>query len=107
MPILLYLLLLQQTTSFILPSKPNHHGKSLKSQTITSPTTTNTLGDADRSFQLGLELEKKGLARAASASFHEAATLYQCYIDNYDYNDASSNEFGHGMYVFLSPKTQN
>jgi len=51
-------------------------------------------GDADQCIQLGLELEKKGLARAAFASFHEAATLYQCFLDNYDEND-SSNEFGH------------
>lgn len=54
-------------------------------------------GEADRSFELGVELEKNGLARASAAAFHEAATLYQCFLDNYRGNssDGSGNEFGH------------
>eukprot|EP00584_Thalassiosira_punctigera_P011973 CAMPEP_0172554490 /NCGR_PEP_ID=MMETSP1067-20121228/54831_1 /TAXON_ID=265564 ORGANISM="Thalassiosira punctigera, Strain Tpunct2005C2" /NCGR_SAMPLE_ID=MMETSP1067 /ASSEMBLY_ACC=CAM_ASM_000444 /LENGTH=237 /DNA_ID=CAMNT_0013342869 /DNA_START=50 /DNA_END=759 /DNA_ORIENTATION=+ len=39
-------------------------------------------GEADRAFRLGIQLEKAGLARAASAAFHEAATLYQCFLDH-------------------------
>jgi tetratricopeptide (TPR) repeat protein len=46
------------------------------------------VGEADRAFRLGLLLEKNGQARKASASFHEAATLYQCYLD-------SKSEFAH------------
>lgn len=39
-------------------------------------------GEADRAFRLGIQLEKAGLARAASVAFHEAATLYQCFVDH-------------------------
>jgi len=46
------------------------------------------VGQADRAFRLGIQLEKNGQARKASASFHEAATLYQCFLD-------SKKEFGH------------
>jgi len=44
--------------------------------------------EADRAFQLGMRMEKSGRARAAAASFHEAATLYQCCLE-------SADEFGH------------
>jgi len=46
------------------------------------------MGQADRAFRLGIQLEKNGQARKATASFHEAATLYQCFLD-------SKSEFGH------------
>mmetsp|Transcript_15409 Transcript_15409/g.33112 ORF Transcript_15409/g.33112 Transcript_15409/m.33112 type:complete len:517 (+) Transcript_15409:52-1602(+) len=53
-------------------------------------------GEADRAFRLGLQLEKAGLARAASAAFHEAATLYQCFLDNNEEGgDNSNNIFQH------------
>jgi len=39
-------------------------------------------GDADRAFRSGVQLEKAGLTRTANAAFHEAATLYQCFVDN-------------------------
>ena len=43
----------------------------------------NTLiGEADRSLRLGIELERSGQARAALAALHEAATLYQCFMDS-------------------------
>lgn len=51
-------------------------------------------GEADHSFQRGIELEKAGYARAASQAFHEAATMYQCFMD-FDAGDEESNEFGH------------
>lgn len=38
-------------------------------------------GEADRAFRTGMVLEKNGQARAASAAFHEAATLFQCFLD--------------------------
>jgi Macrocin-O-methyltransferase (TylF) len=38
-------------------------------------------GEADRAFRTGMMLEKNGQARAASAAFHEAATLFQCFLD--------------------------
>jgi tetratricopeptide (TPR) repeat protein len=44
--------------------------------------------EADRAFQVGIRMEKSGLPRPASAAFHEAATLYQCFLD-------SADEFGH------------
>ena len=108
--LIFHIILITNTSSFIVTSSSRdnniHYKTFLNSQTISSSTTTSSsssgnIGDADRSFQLGLDLEKKGLARAASASFHEAATLYQCFIDNYDYNDSSSNEFGHGMFLIF------
>ena len=46
------------------------------------------VGQADRAFRLGITLEKNGQSRKASAAFHEAATLYQCFLD-------SKAEFGH------------
>ena len=48
-------------------------------------------GEADRAFQLGIQLEKAGLARAASAAFHEAATLYQCYLDHHATSTAATS----------------
>ena len=56
----------------------------------TSSISTGT-GEADRAFQLGIQLEKAGLARAASAAFHEAATLYQCYLDHTAAGSSSEN----------------
>lgn len=52
-------------------------------------------GEADVAFRQGMALEKSGQARAASSSFLEAATLYQCCLDN--------TEFGH---VTFLEKTQ-
>lgn len=46
------------------------------------------VGQADRAFRLGIQLEKNGHARRASSSLHEAATLYQCFLD-------SPQDFGH------------
>jgi len=40
------------------------------------------VGQGDRAFKLGTLLEKNGQYRKASSSFHEAATLYQCYLEN-------------------------
>ena len=56
------------------------HATSKTSTSLQSSIATAT-GDADRAFRLGIQLEKAGLARAASAAFHEAATLYQCFLD--------------------------
>jgi len=47
------------------------------------------VGEADRALRLGIQLEKNGQSRKASAAFHEAATLYQCFLES------SSGEFGH------------
>jgi len=71
-------------------------GTLLKSSTIENDSITSVVGEADQSFRLGIELEKKGLARASAASFHEAATLYQCFLDNSrDDSTGVGNEFGH------------
>ena len=39
------------------------------------------VGEADRAFRLGLQLEKSGQPRPASSAFSEAATLYQCFLE--------------------------
>ena len=57
------------------------------SRSSTWGSSTTQGGEADLAFRQGLQLEKSGQARAASAAFLEAATLYQCCLDN--------TEFGH------------
>ena len=39
------------------------------------------IGEADRAFRRGNQLEKSGQARAAAGAFHEASTLFQCFLD--------------------------
>jgi tetratricopeptide (TPR) repeat protein len=51
------------------------------------------MGEADRAFRIGTLLERNGQARKASAAFHEAATLYQCYLE-------SRSEFAHVTSLF-------
>jgi hypothetical protein len=52
------------------------------SELINGPMTWNTnVGEADRAFRQGLQFEKSGQPRAANSAFHEAATLYQCFLD--------------------------
>jgi len=59
------------------------------SVTGSGPLSWNSLrGQADRSFRLGIQLERNGQFRKASSVLHEAATLYQCYLD-------SESEFAH------------
>lgn len=50
-----------------------------------------SMGDADVAFRRGQYLEQQGLFRTAHAAYHEAATLYQCYLDQ----DVRSYEFSH------------
>jgi len=45
-------------------------------------------GEADRALRQALSFEKAGFIRAAVACYHEAATLYQCFIDSNE-NDNS------------------
>lgn len=75
---------------FVVPKRPT---TSLAVSTLSTAT-----GEADRAFRLGIQLEKFGLARSASAAFHEAATLYQCFLD-FDTNNSSvdgeTNRFQH------------
>merc|ERR1719491_11284 len=53
-----------------------------------------TLGEADRSFQLGLGFEKNGLPRKSAAAFHEAANLYQSFLDSHRASN-KENTFDH------------
>lgn len=39
------------------------------------------IGEADRAFRRGNQLDKSGQPRAATGAFHEAATLFQCFLD--------------------------
>mmetsp|Transcript_15212 Transcript_15212/g.25683 ORF Transcript_15212/g.25683 Transcript_15212/m.25683 type:complete len:468 (-) Transcript_15212:76-1479(-) len=82
------------TSSPAVVSKPKTRIlPSLHVATTTSSISTAT-GEADRAFQLGIQLEKAGLARAASAAFHEAATLYQCYLDHHATSTAAASATG-------------
>lgn len=47
-------------------------------------------GEADAAFRLGIQLEKGGQPRASSAAFLEAATLYQCCLDNKEFSHVTS-----------------
>jgi len=42
--------------------------------------------EADRAFRYASSLEKAGLTRTAHAAYHEAATLYQCFLDSTDFD---------------------
>lgn len=64
----------------------NFHGSpsSLSSlaQLIDEPVAWNAvIGEADRAFRRGTQLDKSGQPRLASAAFHEAATLFQCFLE--------------------------
>ena len=50
-----------------------------------------SMGDADCAFRHGVNLEQRGLCRTAHAAYHEAATLYQCFLDQ----DIKPHEFSH------------
>lgn len=49
------------------------------------------MGDADVAFRHGTKMEQQGLFRTAHAAYHEAATLYQCFLDQ----DIKTHEFSH------------
>jgi len=57
------------------------------SRSSTWGSSTTEGGEADLAFRQGIQLEKGGQPRASAAAFLEAATLYQCCLDN--------TEFGH------------
>ena len=51
-------------------------------QLIDEPVAWNAvIGEADRAFRRGTQLDKSGQPRLASAAFHEAATLFQCFLE--------------------------
>jgi tetratricopeptide (TPR) repeat protein len=94
--VLLLLQVLQGATSFAPPrllsqssittakwsSSMPTTGYSTMSELINGPMTWNTVvGEADRAFRQGLQFEKSGQPRASNSAFHEAATLYQCFLD--------------------------
>jgi hypothetical protein len=79
------------SSAFVI-STVNHCTTSLKpssfslfssfAQLIEEPITLNSVvGEADRAFRRGMQLDKSGQPRLASGDFHQAATLYQCYLD--------------------------
>ena len=85
--VLIFLFIICCSHQSLAFSSSNVAHTSSRGQTSTSTSTSlqssiaTATGDADRAFRLGIQLEKAGLARAASAAFHEAATLYQCFLD--------------------------
>lgn len=51
-------------------------------QLIDEPLAWNAvIGEADRAFRRGNQLDKSGQPRLASDAFHEAATLFQCFLE--------------------------
>lgn len=51
-------------------------------QLIDEPVAWNeVVGEADRAFRRGNQLDKSGQPRLASGAFHEAATLFQCFLE--------------------------
>lgn len=63
---------------------PNCYPSSLSSlaQLIDEPVAWNeVIGEADRAFRRGTQLDKSGQPRLASDAFHEAATLFQCFLE--------------------------
>ena len=81
-----------RATADTSPSVPSHASQRRASSTSLSVAAgidiiTNdglVVGEADRSFRQGMQYERFGLFRAAAESFHEAATLYQCFLDQFD-----------------------
>lgn len=62
----------------------NFYPSSLPSlaQLIDEPVAWNAvIGEADRAFRRGTQLDKSGQPRLASDAFHEAATLFQCFLE--------------------------
>lgn len=77
------------------------------SNTATSSIATAT-GVADLAFRLGVSLEKAGHTRSASAAFHEAATLYQCFLDGEDaFNHVTSLSSSSSSTSSSSSKAEN
>lgn len=73
------------TASFNNPTQPSGHNipeTQAPSQISALPT-----AEADRAFRYATSFEQAGLPRTAHAAYHEAATLYQCFLD--------STEFAH------------
>jgi tetratricopeptide (TPR) repeat protein len=64
-----------------LATNNNSNYQSTTKTTATSSSIATATGVADVAFRLGISLEKAGYTHSASAAFHEAATLYQCYLD--------------------------
>ncbi|KAL3911399.1 MAG: hypothetical protein SGILL_007298, partial [Bacillariaceae sp.] len=63
-------------------SSTTTHLRSTLAQLIEEPITWNSVvGEADRAFRRGTQLDKSGQPRLASGDFHQAATLYQCFLD--------------------------
>ena len=51
-------------------------------QLIDEPLAWNAvIGEADRAYRRGSELDKSGQPRLASDAFREASTLYQCFLE--------------------------
>jgi hypothetical protein len=64
------------------PSSSSSSLGSTIAQLIDEPITWNSVvGEADRAFRRGTQLDKTGQPRLASGDFHQAATLYQCFLD--------------------------
>ena len=61
---------------------PSSLSLSSLAQLIDEPVAWNAvIGEADRAFRRGTQLDKTGQPRLASGAFHEAATLFQCFLE--------------------------
>jgi len=83
------LLIASMVKAFITEYHMNQHRSnnipplhSTFAQLIDEPIAWNAVvGEADRAFRRGMQLDKSGQPRLASGAFHEAATLFQCYLE--------------------------
>ncbi|GMI16335.1 hypothetical protein TrLO_g11851 [Triparma laevis f. longispina] len=86
--LLLLLLSTQHISAFLLnPTHTPHPTSSISAETLnelspTLPAPPLNLLEADRAFSTAQIYEKSGFFRQALQSFHESATLYQCYLDH-------------------------
>eukprot|EP00979_Chaetoceros_neogracilis_P005432 scaffold991_cov279-Chaetoceros_neogracile.AAC.12 len=69
------------------PQQQQYQQQQQQNQYTTSTLTPLPTAEADRAFRYATSLEAGGQPRSAHAAYHEAATLFQCFLD--------STEFAH------------
>lgn len=93
--ILCLLSVLSTNAFFTIPTNPKSttflYSTTSPDTTLPDPSTLTGIGDADRAILHAISLEANGLFRTAHAAYHEAATLYQCYLDS----PTDDSEFSH------------
>lgn len=84
------------TAQPFLPTPPPPQGNvNPLQQQQQQPSATSTLerlpnAEADRAFRYAISLESAGLPRTAHAAYHEAATLFQCFLDSTEFSHVTN-----------------